>query len=67
VEQDGDSFLVTCWEGMIYHAQAGGRATLLLDTRPEKAHAADPGFDPVKRILYVPTFWKNTVVAYQVK
>jgi sugar lactone lactonase YvrE len=67
VEQDGDSFLVTCWEGMIYHAPAGGRATLLLDTRPEKAHAADPGFDPVKRILYVPTFWKNTVTAYQVQ
>jgi sugar lactone lactonase YvrE len=66
VEQDGKDFLVTCWEGMTYHVGANGQVTQLLDTRPDKANAADPAFDVKKRILYVPTFWKNTVVAYQV-
>jgi hypothetical protein len=28
-------------------------------------NAADIGYDKVKKIVYVPTFWKNSVVAYQ--
>jgi hypothetical protein len=67
VEQDGDNFIVTCWEGIIYFVTPAGDVTKLLDTRDQKVNAADPGFDPERRILYVPTFWKNTVVAYQLK
>ena len=67
VVQDGPGFLVTCWEGLIYHAAHGQPAQLLLDTREAKANAADPGWDAKRRILYIPTFWKNTVVAYQLR
>jgi len=39
----------------------------LLDTSKEKKNTADIGYDPVKRIVYVPTFNAKTVVAYQLK
>ncbi len=67
VEPVEDGFLVTCWEGVIYHVDGGGKVTTLLDTRAEKVNAADPGWDAKQRILYVPTFWRNSVVAYQLK
>jgi hypothetical protein len=40
---------------------------VLLDTRQEKVNSADIGFDAAKRIVYVPTFYKNTVAAYELK
>jgi hypothetical protein len=39
----------------------------MLDTRKEKRNTADIGIDPATRTIYVPTFWRNTVVAYEVK
>jgi len=60
----GGGFLVTAWAGVIYHVAANGTKTVLIDTRPEKANSADLGFDPDTATLYVPTFFKNTVIAY---
>lgn len=62
----GDEFLVSCWAGAIYHVK-GAQKQLLLDTRPQKLNSADLGFDPKGRVIYVPTFWANTVVAYELK
>jgi hypothetical protein len=39
----------------------------LLETHPEKKNTADIGYDPEKRIMYVPTFNAKTVTAYLVK
>jgi hypothetical protein len=39
----------------------------LLDTTKEKKNTADIGFDPKTKTVYVPTFWRNSVVAYEVK
>jgi sugar lactone lactonase YvrE len=64
--EDGD-FLISCWSGIIYYVKANGEKTTLLDTRAEKINAADIGWDVRKKIMYVPTFWKNKVVAYQLK
>jgi hypothetical protein len=44
-----------------------GTKELLLDTSKEKKNTADIGIDADNRIIYVPTFWKNTVGAYAVK
>jgi sugar lactone lactonase YvrE len=63
----GGGFLVTTWGGVIYHVAANGTKTVLIDTRPQKANSADLGFDPDTATLYVPTFFKNTVVAYQLQ
>jgi DNA-binding beta-propeller fold protein YncE len=61
---NGD-FLVTSWPGYIFYVNANGQFELLLDTHEQKKNTADIGFDPVKKIVYVPTFFDRRVVAYQ--
>jgi hypothetical protein len=63
----GNDFLVSCWQGAIWYINDKGEKQLLLDTKAEKKNTADIGFDPATKTVYVPTFWRNTVVAYQVK
>jgi len=60
-------FLISSWNGVIYYLTIGGGTQQILDTRPEKSNTADIGYDPVNKIVYVPTFLKNGVVAYKVK
>ncbi len=62
----GDEFIVSCWAGAVYHIK-GGVKTQLLDTREQKVNSADIGYDAKNRIVYVPTFFINTVVAYELK
>jgi len=62
----GNDFLVSCWQGAIWYVGADGKKELLLDTKQEQKNTADIGYDPKTRTVYVPTFWKNSVVAYQV-
>jgi hypothetical protein len=38
-----------------------------MDTREQKRNVADIGYDAGQRIIYVPTFFANTVVAYKLK
>ena len=63
---NGD-FIVSCWAGVIYLVKADGNKEVLLDTRDQKINSADIGYDPATRTVYVPTFWKNGVVAYTLK
>lgn len=60
-------FLVSAWNGVIYYAKEDGSKQQLLDTRPVKMNTADIGYDTANRIVYVPTFFKNGVVAYKLK
>ena len=64
---NGKDFLVSCWVGTIYYVSADGSKQKLLDTTAEKSNTADIGFNADKSIVYVPTFLKNKVVAYQLK
>ena len=59
-----NEYLVSCWNGVIYYIGASGAKQILLDTRQEKINSADIGYDAKNRILYVPTFYKNSIVAY---
>ena len=63
---NGD-FIFSAWGGYIFYVYADGRNELLLDSHVEKINTADIGYDPVKRIVYVPTFFKKSVMAYQLK
>lgn len=65
--QNGKEFIVSCWSGIIYAVTAEGNLTILLDTRAQKFNTADLGFDPKTQTIYVPTFFKNRVVAYRLK
>jgi sugar lactone lactonase YvrE len=59
-----DEYLVSSWHGEIYFVNAQGQATKLLDTKEQKINAADIEFDSKTKTVFVPTFFKNNVVAY---
>ena len=61
-----NDFLVSCWQGAIWYVDKNGKQ-LLLDAKAENKNTADIGFDPATKIVYVPTFFRNSVAAYQVK
>lgn len=63
----GGAFLVSYWQGVIHYCAADGTRVTLLDSAADKINAADIGYDAKRRIVYVPTFFKNTVVAYELK
>lgn len=63
---NGD-FIATSWVGYIYYVYADGRFETLLDTRAEKKNTADIGYDPIKKIVYVPSFMGKTVAAYKLQ
>lgn len=60
-------YLVSCWSGTVYYVYPDGRKEELLNTTADKINSADIGYDAKNRIVYVPTFWKNNVVAYLLK
>jgi hypothetical protein len=62
----GDEFIVSCWAGLVYHVK-GREKHLLLDTRAKNINAADMGYDAKTRTVYLPTFFTNTVAAYELK
>ena len=63
----GGDFIVSTWGGVVYYVSADGSKQVLLDGRADKINSADIGYDAAKRIVYIPTFWKNSVVAYELK
>jgi hypothetical protein len=63
---NGD-FIVTSWPGYIFYVYAKGNFELLLDTHDKKINSADIGYNPEKKIVYVPTFFDRRIVAYQLK
>lgn len=63
----GGDYLVTSWGGYIFYVSAGGQVETLLETHQQKINTADIGYDPKKKIVYVPTFNGKSVVAYQLR
>ncbi len=62
-----NEYLVSAWSGVIYYVYANGNKETLLDTRAQKINTADIGYDAKNHIVYVPTFYKNGIVAYELK
>lgn len=71
-EQPGDGlepvgngdFLVTCWAGLIYYVKANRTIEKLHDVQGSM-NTADLGYNATERILYIPTFNNNSVIAYR--
>ena len=63
----GNDFIVSCWQGVVWYVNADGSKQQLMDSRPDKKNSADIGIDAKNKIVYVPTFWRNTIIAYRVK
>jgi hypothetical protein len=62
-----NEFIVSCWAGAVYYVKTDGSKEQLLDTRDKKINSADIGYDNKARIVYVPTFFRNSIVAYELK
>jgi len=63
----GDDFLVSVWGGAVWYVKADGSKELLFDGKAEKTSTADIGWDPKTMTVYVPTFFKNTIIAFKVE
>ncbi|MBS1559246.1 MAG: ATP/GTP-binding protein [Bacteroidetes bacterium] len=63
----GKGYLVSSWYGQIDHVSEQGVITQLLDTRDKKINSADIDYDAKTKTLFVPTFFANSVMAYEVK
>jgi hypothetical protein len=63
---NGD-FITSTWAGVLYYLHKDGKLETMMDTREQKRNVADIGYDAQQRIIYVPTFFANTVVAYKLK
>ena len=62
-----DNFFVSDWNGQLFFVAAGGEKTQLLDSREQKMNTADIEYVRSQKLLIVPTFFKNKVVAYRVE
>ena len=62
----GNDFIISIWGGEINFVSASGKIEKLLDTKEEKVNAADIDYIPHLNLLLVPTFFANTVAAYEV-
>ena len=65
---DGKSgYFVSDWNGQVFFVDKNGVKESLLDTRTGKINSADIEYVKSRKLILVPTFFKNTVVAYHVE
>lgn len=62
-----DGWIVSNWNGEIYHIDGAGKVTQILDTKDAKLNTADIVVIEEKNLLLIPTFFGNKVVAYTLK
>lgn len=62
-----DNYFVSDWNGQLFFVDEAGEKQQLLDTRPAKLNTADIEYVKKARLLLVPTFFGNKVVAYRVE
>lgn len=65
VEPYGGALMISNWNGQVYHVTFSGEVTLLMDSQGVKLNAADIEVIQEKNLLLVPTFFGNSVTAYQ--
>lgn len=63
---NGD-YLASSWRGEVFYITSGWKRIQLLDTRKNEINAADIDYIMDQKLLLVPTFFDNKVVAYRLK
>ncbi len=63
----GGDYIVSNWQGEVYHITPDGKRIKLLDTKVQKLNTADIEFIADMNMLLIPTFFGNTVAAYKLK
>jgi DNA-binding beta-propeller fold protein YncE len=64
VKTGKDEYIVSSWGGEVYFVSGESKSVKMLDTKAQKLNSADIAFDENKKIVFVPTFFGNTVMAY---
>ena len=59
------NYVISNWNGEVYLYSPSGEKLKLLDTKSDEINAADIDYAVGKKMLYVPTFYDNRVVAYE--
>lgn len=68
LEPTGDGrYLFSDWQGSVYLVGLDKKKEKILDTSPVKINAADIDYIPMMKMLLVPTFFDNRVMAYELK
>jgi sugar lactone lactonase YvrE len=62
-----DEYLVSSWGGEVFYVNALGQSQKLLDTREQKLNSADIWFNEKTKVVYIPTFFGNRLMAYSFK
>jgi len=66
VEAVGDGgYLLSSWNGMVHYLDKDWQNYTILDLRSDSVNSADIEYIADKNLLLVPTFFKNTVRAYE--
>ncbi|MDY0341928.1 MAG: hypothetical protein RBR28_00015 [Lentimicrobium sp.] len=66
LETVGDgTYLISDWAGKIQRVSPSQDAVILINTSADKINAADIDFNSADKILYVPTFFHNSVTAFK--
>ena len=68
IASDGKgNYFISDWRGKTSLVSPSGQITELLNTTDQKINAADISFVKSKKLLLVPTFFDNRVMAYEVR
>lgn len=67
VEKYKDGYIISNWNGEVFHLTSDWKKTKVLDTKEVKLNAADIEVVASKNLLLVPTFFGNKVMAYSIK
>jgi len=68
VQSDGKgNYFISDWSGKTSYVSSSGQVTVLMDTTDQKINSADIEYIESKKILLIPTFFDNRVVAYKVE
>jgi hypothetical protein len=62
-----NEFIISNYQGILYFVRADGTKQLLLDSRANRIMSNDISYNSKTKILYVPSFGTNRVIAYKVK
>ncbi|HZV69786.1 MAG TPA: hypothetical protein VFG10_09585 [Saprospiraceae bacterium] len=66
IERYGDGIFQSNWNGEVYYIDASGKLSKVLDTKEIKMNTADIEVIENKNLLFVPTFFGNSVTAYTI-
>ena len=58
-------YIISNWQGELYHLQADGTKIKILDTKRHNINAADIEYIKEEKLLLVPTFFDNRIMAYR--